>query len=154
MDLVEVFGAWVKLLHAASAFTDVPETLNYDVVNVGREVLVQLVGEVEHNITQAVAKGQKDYAISQGEFLMELLMDLDELLGCDVSFLLGRWIADAVRWSAPDAQEAYYQFQARSQVSTWWPVTDNDINQYQFGNTSTYDNWPVLINYAKKQWNE
>jgi hypothetical protein len=49
--------------------------------------------------------------------------DLDELVGCDFGFLLGGWIADARQWAnGTDAPASYYEWQARSQVSTWWPI--------------------------------
>ena len=55
-----------------------------------------------------------------GETLLDAYGDIDELVGCDYGFLLGAWIADAKKWAnISDAPEAYYEWEARSQVSTW-----------------------------------
>lgn len=63
----------------------------------------------------------------QGAILLEAYTDLDDLIGCDWSFLIGPWIADATKWAnATDAPENYYEWMARSQVSTWWPVAPSD----------------------------
>ena len=103
--------------------------------------------------------------------------------GCDWSFLIGPWIADAKKWcgkrplsepflhfktivlprqardkhnetltneafryvfcrraNATDAPENYYEWQARSQVSTWWPVAPSDEDKQ----TKNYTSGPPL----------
>ena len=98
-----------------------------DVVNTGREVLAQIITTMEQTLTGAVQKGDKMSAMQTGEALLEAYTDLDELVGCDWSFLIGPWIADAKKWAnASDAPENYYEWMARSQVSTWWPVAPAD----------------------------
>ena len=45
-------------------------------------------------------------------------------MGCEYDFLLGPWIAQAKQWAnASDGNtDSYLEWQARSQISTWWPV--------------------------------
>jgi len=63
--------------------------------------------------------------------------------------LLGTWIASAKQWAnASDAPEGYLEWQARSQVSTWWPVAPADR-----ANPKLFDGPPILDDYANKHWN-
>ena len=67
--------------------------------------------------------------------------DLDDLLGCDSSFLIGPWIAQAKQWADDrDAPAAYYEWMAKSQVSTWWPVAPSDVGKW----TANYTKPPPL----------
>ena len=73
-------------------------------------MLAQLITTFEHNLTAAVAAGDKTTAMAMGATLLEAYDDLDGLVGCDWSFLIGPWIADATKWSnATDAPENYYE---------------------------------------------
>ena len=56
---------------------------------------------------------KKDRAttLKVGEILLGAYTDLNNLVGCDTSFLIGPWIADAKKWAnATDAPEKYYEW--------------------------------------------
>ena len=92
---------------------------------------------------------QRAEAERQARLLMQAFVDLDQLLGCDSGFLLGSWIAAARFWqNASDAPAVYYEWQAKSQISTWWPVPASALND-----SSTYTGIPPLDSYASKHWN-
>merc|ERR1711990_237365 len=124
VDVKGVYEGWKLLVEAAGSGQEVQsETLNYDIVNAGREVLATFITESIYNITAAVKSKLKAEALRYGEALLEAYDDIDELVGCDSAFLMGPWIAAAKIWAnASDAPPEYYEWQARSQVSTWWPV--------------------------------
>jgi len=145
-----LFEAWELLTVAADQIDPLEfDTFNYDLVNLGREVLAQLITVMEVNMTAAVTAENKTTALAAGAALMEAYADLDALLGCDYGFLLGAWVNDAKKWSnASDAPEAYYEWQARSQVSTWWPIAPSSRT-----NPAVYNRLPVLNDYANKHWN-
>ena len=150
MDTRQLFEAW-QLLTIAGDEIDPAEfdTFNYDLVNVGREVLAQLITAIESNMTAAVAAINKTAALAAGATLMEAYADLDALVGCDYGFLLGAWLTDAKKWSnSSDAPESFYEWQARSQVSTWWPVPPSARS-----NPAIFKNLPTLNDYANKHWN-
>lgn len=152
MNMSAMAQAWSLLVSTAAALEKsgpIPETLNYDVVNVGREVLAQLSSAAVLNVTRAVGDNDMAAATKAGGVLIELLDDLDTLLGCDTAFLLGPWIADARAWAnASDAPAEYYEWQARSQVSTWWPVPESATKD-----PATFTSMPRLDTYANKHWN-
>jgi hypothetical protein len=148
IDTANVYKAWELLVKSGVDPVEC-DTFNYDVVNVGRELIAQLITTFEHNLTAAVTARDKPAAIAVGKELMRAYADLDELLECEYGFLLGVWIRDARTWAnATDGPASYYEWQARSQVSTWWPIAPSERNV-----SATFEGLPILDNYANKHWN-
>lgn len=150
INVSAVYSAWKLLVSAGAAINPTKViTLNYDIVNVGREVLAQLITTFEKELTDAVSRKDKAAAKISAATLMQAYTDLDELTGCDAGFLLGPWIAAAKTWAnTTDAPASYYEWQARSQVSTWWPMAPSALAV-----NATFEQLPVLDNYANKHWN-
>jgi len=150
INISAVFTAWGHLVAAGNVLDPTKvATLNYDIVNVGREVLAQLITLFEASLAEAVHEKDKAAANEKAETLMQAYADIDDLVGCDTGFLLGPWITAARAWADPtDAPASYYEWQARSQVSTWWPVAPSALNT-----SSTFQSLPILDNYANKHWN-
>jgi len=151
IDVHGIHTAWQMLVDAgneAGLDATLP-TYNYDVVNIGREVLAQVITQLECNLTVAVMAVDRVGAERFVRPLLDAYLDLDDLVGCDEGFLIGRWIRDAKRWAnASDAPLDFYEWQARSQVSTWWPVTP------EVAALPGNDNHlPGLDTYANKHWN-
>ena len=150
-DPKQVSAAWSLLVKVGGIIDPVKyATLNYDIVNTGREVLAQLITLQEATLTTAVGKADKKTAMASGLVLLDMYADLDKLLACDANFLIGPWIAKAKSWANDsDAPEQFYEWQARSQVSTWWPVAPSDVEDW----TANYTKSPPLDGYANKHWN-
>jgi alpha-N-acetylglucosaminidase len=146
-----VSKAWALLVKTGEAVDPTAyQTLNYDIVNTGREVRAQLITVFEASLTAAVKAVDRPSAMKVGATLLAAYSDLDELVGCDSSFLIGTWIADAKKWAnASDAPARFYEWQAKSQVATWWPVAPSDVAEW----TANYTKGPPLDGYANKHWN-
>jgi hypothetical protein len=54
---------------------------------------------------------------------------MDELLAARREFLLGKWLSDADRWAANDAERTLYQWNARSLITLWGP-RDSILHEY------------------------
>ncbi len=55
---------------------------------------------------------------SSGLTIVDFLLDLDRVLGTDDTFILGKWIGDAIRWSSENETYAdFLEYNARNQVS-------------------------------------
>jgi hypothetical protein len=118
-------------------------------VQVGREVLARVITRMEANLTSAVTARNRTALVAAAEPLLAAYSDLDELLACDSAFLLGGWLSQAKQWvnSSDGGTSSYFEWQARSQISTWWPVAPSARD-----NPVTYTRLPVLDNYANKHW--
>ena len=109
----------------------------YDVVDIGRQTLVNLFYDLQMMFTLAYSKYTQSKINSSNEILSismamnDLIADLDTLLGSDTNFLLGHWIADA-RASAPSSSPTSVadnlEFNARNQITMWGP--DENIEDY------------------------
>ena len=72
---------------------------------------------------------------ANSSLFLDLLLDMDELLGSNEHFLLGKWINLAK--SVPNATEQdvkMYVFNAKNQITLWGPNGE-------------------IMDYAAKQWN-
>lgn len=103
--------------------------LRYDMVDIGRQTLVNIFVDLHTMYMLAYNKLGKGASpitelTSISSAMLQLLVDLDALLGSDTNFLLGHWIADA-RGSAPSGSSAdvlaNLEFNARNQVTMWGP---------------------------------
>lgn len=92
--LCTIYNAWGKMIDAASAVDPKLETFRYDLVNTGRELLAQLATPVSMNFSDAVGRSPLNAAELKvtGNLYVELLDDVDTLVGADQAFLVGPWI--------------------------------------------------------------
>ena len=94
-----------------------------------------LVNAVEDAYTR---KDRRALLAAEGPVL-QLLRDLDELVGTREEFLLGRWLADARRWATTPGEDRLYQWNARNIITLW-------------GTGCTEGQNDDLNLYAHKQW--
>ncbi|CAB9526585.1 Alpha-N-acetylglucosaminidase (NAGLU) tim-barrel domain [Seminavis robusta] len=142
-QICSVFRAWKHLIRAATVapksqvgFRQPP--FEYDLINLGREVLAQLSAPMASNFSDALAKKPLDATrlLETGNVYIQLLEDLDRLLGSHAAFLVGPWIQSARAWgknggndchatAAPSIQECsdFYEWNARVQITTWNPTS-------------------------------
>ncbi|ETW08490.1 hypothetical protein, variant 1 [Aphanomyces invadans] len=127
-----VVTAWSHLLAAADA---VPHTdaFLHDVVDVTRQVLCDLFlanfkeikrAFIGHNITT------EEFA-DRTRCMLQLLWDLDVILGSHVDFLLGRWIDQARALAGNNTNVAeYLEYEARNQITRWGDSNGNYLSDY------------------------
>ena len=119
-DSMKLALAWQKLLAAAGELGET-DTYRYDVVNVSRQALTNLAGQVYGEAIGAYRAGDaKSFDAARSQFL-GLMRDIDELLGTRREFLLGRWLSDAKRWATNDTERKLYEWNARSLITLWGP---------------------------------
>jgi alpha-N-acetylglucosaminidase len=127
-DSVKLAMAWQKLLAAAPEVGDT-ETYRYDVVNVSRQVLTNLAGELFAEATAEYRAGDARLLSESAARHLGLMRDMDELLATRPEFLLGRWLSDAKRWATNDAERKLYEWNARSLITLWGP-RDSILHEY------------------------
>ena len=52
---------------------------------------------------------------------MFLFRGMEQVLGAEDHFLLGRWVADAKSWATNDDEAKWLEYNARNQVTLWGP---------------------------------
>jgi alpha-N-acetylglucosaminidase len=98
---------------------------------------------------------QKDRtALGKAEHdIVELLTDLDTLVGTRKEFLLGDWLEDAKRWATTDAERRLYEWNARNLITLWGTKCtegqNDDLNLY------AYKQWQgMFTDYYLQRWQE
>jgi len=150
-----VLGAWQHLLDFAHHFVALPETLRYDLVNVGREVL----DRVADARAEALAKATRTDVASAGARMKEVQADADALLCSDESFTMSSWVRAARALGqlhyadTGDDLADFYDRMARAQVTTWLPACGNSSVASGVCSLHTSDTEaPPLEDYANKAW--
>ena len=156
----DVVQAW-KVLSTAVLNKQLDGTigpLRYDLVDFGRQVLVNLFADVyalhqatltqynENPLTSQVAIVDDLKVLST--VLLAIIDDLDALLSSDTNFLFGHWLSDARQSAAANSPEDVLnliEFNARNQITRWGP--NGNIEDY------AAKEWAGLISsYHRRRW--
>ncbi len=153
-----VIPAWKALLQAAASDTTLATTdsFRHDLVDVTRQALSDEMTKAYLSfITLYHAPATTTQALqAQGNQVLQLLRDMDQILGTQRDFLLGRWINQAKSLAKTISDLQYFEYQARNQI-TKWGVGDtlNDyarkewsglVGEYYFGR------WTIWIDHVLK----
>jgi alpha-N-acetylglucosaminidase len=134
-DVYKVVKAFQLLLNCSEELGSL-ETYRFDLIHVTREMLSNLANRFNYFITDAYKKKDAEALAKYGEIFLKLIRDMDELLGTNKHFLLGRWIADARKWGTNSKEKKFYEWNARTIVTMWEPTKKSKLRDY-----------------ASKQWN-
>lgn len=140
---MQLARAWKHLLDVGPE-TARRETYRHDLVNVARQCLAE-EANVRYDAAMATYRaGDRTALTNAAAGFLELLGDLDELLGSNEHFLLGRWIENAKRWGATDEERAKLEWNARRVLTLWGDGTA--LRDY------AWKEWSGLISgfYAKR----
>ena len=105
-------------------------------MNVGREILAQLSTPLSIDFATAFQASTLNVPTlnATANAYIDLLLDIDALVGTDTAFLLGPWLESAKAWGANSSDcgamtcTAFYEWNARTQLTTWNPTPANASN--------------------------
>ena len=153
----DVLQAW-KILSTAVLSQKLDGTVQpllYDLVDFGRQVLVNLFADVytihRTALTQFITTGSasraSELSILSG-VMLSIVDDVDALLWTNTNFLFGHWLSEALQSAASGSPEDVLnliEFNARNQITRWGP--DGNIEDY------AAKEWAGLISgYYRKRW--
>ncbi|KAL1405857.1 hypothetical protein Q8F55_007535 [Vanrija albida] len=140
-NTTEVVVALDKLVAAADADHGLKsvDAFKYDIVDVARQVLLSAGIPVYQHMIAAwnTTTPNLDTVRAAGAQIVDLLNDVDAILGTDKNFLLSTWIKDARAWESDKTLQDFMEYQARNQIVLWGPAN--------------FDLWK-LDRYASKDW--
>nr|XP_033774828.1 alpha-N-acetylglucosaminidase [Geotrypetes seraphini] len=142
----DLFEAW-QLLQNASAELSKSKTFLYDLVDVTREVVQQLVALYYLDIKQAYEnQSLPDLLTSGGVLVYDLIPEMDALLSSQTQFLLGRWLEEARTVATSEQEASLYEMNARNQLTLWGPMGNIlDYANKEFGG--------LVSDYYGMRWN-
>lgn len=121
--------AWEALLDAAPECA-ASDAFRYDLVDVSRQVLGDLSHAAYARAAAAVAAKDLTALEKHQTLFLDILSDLDRLLGTRKEFLLGAWLEEAKSWGATDAEKHLYEWQSRTLLTTWNDKPGSDLSDY------------------------
>lgn len=117
----DVYEAWRLLLGSAGEL-GASSTFCYDLVDVTRQAMQQLVSNYYLEVKQAFQSHALSRLLTAGGVLVyDLLPELDNLLSSDGRFLLGFWLEAARNVATSDREAESYDRNARNQLTLWGP---------------------------------
>lgn len=153
----EAGPAWGDMLLAAGDLGRL-ETFRHDLVFIARQALNEQASALHRKALAAYnARDAAAHRKAVAEF-MQLLGDLDELLGTDPNFLLGSWLEDAKRWGRTDEEKAILEWNAR-RILTWWgpaaAIRDYSRREWSGMISSFYaKRWEIFFNHRQEALDE
>lgn len=141
-----LFEAWKFMCSAASSLSK-SSTFLYDLVDVTREAVQQLVTQYYIEIKTSYESEDLETLLTAGGVLVDdLLPELDKLLSSQPQFLLGRWLKDASKMAVTTQEASLYDMNARNQITLWGPTGNIlDYANKQFGG--------LVQDYYSERWN-
>jgi alpha-N-acetylglucosaminidase len=122
------------------------DTFHDDIVNIGTQMLGNHFTHLRDMFTKAYEEKNLDHLKLYGQRMLDLLVDMDHLLGTSSNMLLGKWIEEAKKIALNETEEKYYERNARNIITTWGNK-GNSLNDY--ANRS----WNGLMkSYYKVRW--
>jgi len=128
-QVLEAFDGFLEAAHDLQY----SRTFAFDIVNVGKQALLDLGTKLKRDFHHRLATGNLTGAAESGREILALLSDLDELLGTHQAFLLGPWLESAKAWAVTLDESQTLEWGARRQITVW-------------------GNGRVLRDYARKAW--
>ena len=146
-DPLELTKAWKIFIEQADKFQS-SEGYQYDLVDITRQVLANYALPLQQKIASAYqTKDAASFKKHSTEFL-ELIDDMDSLLGTRKDFLLGKWIKDARSWGVTREEKNLYEFNARDLVTLWG---DKNSELHEYSNRQ----WSGLLKgFYKPRWEQ
>lgn len=132
-SLKNLLDAWKYFIEIRKEFS-FSETFQYDILDLTRQILIDYMYFLYLTIVKCVKmKNLEEFSINSQNFI-ECLDILDDLLGTNKEFLLGKWIADASALGTNPDEKKLLVWNAKQQITCW------GFNR-------------ILVDYAKKDWN-
>lgn len=118
----EMLDSMVKAAYAmleASPKAQSSDSYQYDLVNQVRQILAYEADNLGPSILQAFKSRDKKEFEQRSTRMLELMKDLDQLVGTRHEFLLGPWIDKARSWGDTSEEKDYYEKNSRQIITTW-----------------------------------
>ena len=126
-SLAEALGLMIKADGSSHSYM-------FDLANLTRQLLSNYFLTVFRDYEQAYNDRDREAMAKKQAELVEILDDVDRVVGSQTYFLVGKWISDARGWGATPEEADYFESNARNLLTTW---SDKDM---------------LLNDYASRTW--
>lgn len=146
-DPLQLTEAWKQLLEAGGDLNN-SDGFQYDLVDVTRQVLANYANVLQQSFASDYRHGDIAAFAKHSSQFLEVIDDLDRILGTRKGFLLGKWLDDAKRWGTTAKEKQLYERDARDVITLWG---NKDCNIYDYTNKE----WSGLLEgFYKPRWEQ
>ncbi len=124
----DLWPAWDALIKASTVCKS-SDGFRYDLVDLTRQVLANHALTLQQKFAVAYKKGDRFSFNEYSRRFLELIDDMDKLLGTRKEFLLGSWVKNARAWGLNESEKALYEFNAKDLI-TLWGDKNCPLNEY------------------------
>ncbi|XP_053394344.1 alpha-N-acetylglucosaminidase-like isoform X2 [Mercenaria mercenaria] len=140
----QLYSAWNHMVKASNLLGN-SSLFRYDLVDIARNSLQVISTKFYTEAIAAYKEKDKDMLKTASKDLLEILNDMEVLLGSDIHFVLGPWIRDARKHGHTVAEQNLMEYNARNQITLWGP--NGEIRDY------AAKQWSGLLSgYYTKRW--
>lgn len=137
--LVAALGKLIEAKGKGSAY-------EFDLVNMTRQMLSNHFGYLKGEYDKAYEVRDRAAMDSLSQAMVEVMDDVDRVVGTQSFFLLGKWLEDARSWGLDTEEQAYYERNARNLITSW---SDSDMQLNDYASRT----WNGLVSsYYKPRW--
>jgi alpha-N-acetylglucosaminidase len=141
--------AWDAMIKAAEELGN-NDAFQYDLVDLTRQVISNYAYSQYPEIVDAYKKNDMQRFRSLSTSFLGLFDDLNNILKTKKEFLVGPWISDARSWGRNPEEEAEYERQAKTIITTWgdWKYSEpGNLHDYSFRE------WEgIMLDLYKNRW--
>ena len=149
----DIIPIWAEMLDAAEKITAAGGTLTeqfkYDLVDITRQALGDISGEVYNKITPAYNANNKEEALKYAGLMVDLCEQMDKILATNRFFLVGTRLEGAKNRGVTDSDKLYFEKVERTFLTYW--ILDN----YNSGGLRDYCNRHLaglMTDYYGMRW--
>ena len=137
--------AWDFMIAAAGKCKN-SDGFQYDLVDITRQVLANYADSVHKKLVTAYRDRDLMAFNNYSQEFLEIITDMDSLLGTRKDFLLGQWISNARSFGSDPGEKALYERNARDLI-TLWGDANSPLHEY------SCRQWSGLLNdFYKARW--
>lgn len=115
----EIIPVWKAMLDAAGKMTDPNPQFFYDLVDITRQVLGDLSGDVYAKINPNFIAKNKEETMKYAQMMVDIANDMDEILATEKEFMLGTRLVRARNRGTADSDFAYFEKSERTFLTYW-----------------------------------
>ncbi|MDP2338584.1 MAG: alpha-N-acetylglucosaminidase [Bacteroidota bacterium] len=149
---LQLIKAWDLFIGASDSLKN-SDGFQFDLVDITRQVLANYATPLQQEFVKAYLNNDiEKFDIYSRQFL-DLITDMDDLLGTRKDFLLGHWLDDARKCGITDEEKNLYEFNARDLITLWGnrdcPIHDYANRQWSGLLKGFYEpRWEMFFQYV------
>ncbi len=149
-------AAWQLLQMGKPASAEGQENYSYDLTDIVRQALTDYSKSLLAALNVTDARGHKEEFATLRDGFLQLILDIDELLGTNPAFRIGKWTSEArdaareVEGCTPATQDWYELENSRTLLTTWGDYAQSEGGQLR---DYSYREWQGLLrDYYYPRW--